>query len=75
MLIVTTSLQELPLDADLSYFDRGRLEAEYLKMKGLKKKFEQYAIDAKQTAQRVSFHTPLILVETVYCDHLGAHKY
>jgi hypothetical protein len=50
--------QEIPEGTDLSYFDRGRLETEYHKMKGLKKKFEQYAIDAKQTAQRVSIHTP-----------------
>ncbi len=34
--------------------DRTRLETEFRKNKELKKKAEQYAIEAKQTAQRLS---------------------
>jgi len=34
--------------------DKDRLESEYLKMKELKKKAEFYAVEAKQTAQRLS---------------------
>ncbi|XP_064390639.1 uncharacterized protein LOC135338431 isoform X3 [Halichondria panicea] len=45
---------EIPADADLSYMDRTRLETEFRKNKELKKKAEQYAIEAKQTAQRLS---------------------
>ena len=47
-------LQELPESSDLSYLDRGRLEEEYRKLKELKTKAERYAIEAKQTAQRLS---------------------
>ena len=46
-------MQEIPEEADLSYLDRGRLEEEYRKLKELKKKAERYAVEAKQTAQRV----------------------
>ena len=46
-------MQEIPEEADLSYLDRGRLEEEHRKLKELKKKAERYAIEAKQTAQRV----------------------
>ena len=48
------SLQEVPDDADLSFYDKKRLEAEYRKLKELKHKAEQYAVEAKQTAQRLS---------------------
>ncbi len=34
--------------------DKGRLETEYKKLKEAKKKAEQYAVEAKQTAQRLS---------------------
>lgn len=34
--------------------ERGRLEAEFRKLKESKKKAEQYAVEAKQTAQRLS---------------------
>lgn len=47
-------MQELPDESDLTHLDRTRLEAEYEKIKELKKKAEQYAIEAKQTAQRLS---------------------
>ena len=47
-------LQELPEGSDLTYLDRGRLEEEYRKLKELKKKAEYYAVEAKQTAQRLS---------------------
>ncbi len=33
--------------------DKGRLESEYKKLKEAKKKAEQYAVEAKQTAQRL----------------------
>ena len=49
-----THTQELRDDTDLSYYDRTRLEAEFRKLKEMKKKAEQYAIEAKQTAQRLS---------------------
>ncbi len=45
---------ELPEATDLSYLERGRLEADYRKLKEVKRKAEQYAIEAKQTAQRLS---------------------
>lgn len=48
-------MQDIPEEADLSYFDRGRLEEEYRKLKELKKKAERYAVEAKQTAQRVCY--------------------
>ena len=34
--------------------ERGRLESEFRKLKESKKKAEQYAVEAKQTAQRLS---------------------
>jgi len=49
-----TALQEIPGASDLSYLDRGRLEEEFRKLKELKKKSERYAVEAKQTAQRLS---------------------
>ena len=42
------------MDTDLSYMDRSRLESEFRKTKELKKKAEHYAVEAKQTAQRLS---------------------
>ena len=50
----TSLLQELPEVSDLTYLERGRLEEEYRKLKELKKKAEYYAVEAKQTAQRLS---------------------
>ena len=47
-------MQELPEVSDLTYLERGRLEEEYRKLKELKKKAEYYAVEAKQTAQRLS---------------------
>ena len=38
----------------MSYLDKKRLETEYKKMREAKKKAEQYAMEAKQTAQRLS---------------------
>ncbi len=38
----------------MSYMDKGRLESEYKKLKEAKKKAEQYAMEDKQTAQRLS---------------------
>jgi len=49
------STMDIPEETDLSYLDRGRLEEEYRKLMGLKKKAERYAVDAKQTAQRVCY--------------------
>ena len=46
--------QEPPPESDLTYLERGRLEEEYRKLKELKKKAEYYAVEAKQTAQRLS---------------------
>jgi len=46
--------QEPPEASDLSYLDRGRLEEEFRKLKELRKKAERYAVEAKQTAQRLS---------------------
>ena len=48
------ALQEILDDTDLSFYDKKRLEAEYRKLKELKHKAEQYAVEAKQTAQRLS---------------------
>ena len=50
-----TFCQDIPEETDLSYLDRGRLEEEYRKLKELKKKAENYTVEAKQTAQRVCF--------------------
>ena len=47
-------MQEIPKDTDLSYLERKRLEDEFRKFKELKHKAEQYAIEAKQTSQRLS---------------------
>ena len=46
--------QEPPPESDLTYLERSRLEEEYRKLKELKKKAEYYAVEAKQTAQRLS---------------------
>jgi len=46
--------QDLSDETDLSYYDRGRLETEFRKLKEMKRKAEQYAVEAKQTAQRLS---------------------
>ena len=46
--------QEFTDDSDLSYLERNRLETEYCRTKDLKRKTEQYAVEAKQTAQRLS---------------------
>ena len=48
------SMQEISDDTDLTYYDRSRLESEFRKVKELKHKAEQYAVEAKQTAQRLS---------------------
>ena len=50
-----TFYQDIPEETDLSYLDRGRLEEEYRELKKLEKKSENYAVEAKQTAQRVCF--------------------
>ena len=50
----STASQEIPEASDLSYLDRGRLEEEFQKFKEHKKKAEHYAVEAKQTAQRLS---------------------
>lgn len=47
-------MQEISDDTDLTYYDRNRLESEFKKLKELKHKADQYAIEAKQTAQRLS---------------------
>lgn len=47
-------MQETPTNEDIQYLERNRLETEFRKMKELKRKSEQYAIEAKQTAQRLS---------------------
>ena len=47
-------MQEISDDTDLTYYDRSRLESEFRKVKELKHKAEQYAVEAKQTAQRLS---------------------
>ena len=46
--------QEITDDSDLSYLDRPRLETEFRKQKDLKRKAETYAVEAKQSAQRLS---------------------
>ena len=46
--------QQPPEDTDLSYLERKRLEDEFRKLKELKLKAEKYAIEAKQTTQRLS---------------------
>ena len=43
--------QEVSDDTDLTFYDRKRLEAEFRKLKDLKHKAEQYALEAKHTAQ------------------------
>ena len=52
--IYPLSLQEFTDESDLSYLERNRLETEFRRTKELKKKAEQYAVEAKQTAQRLS---------------------
>lgn len=47
-------MQEFTEEVDLTYYDRARLESEFKKLRELKHKAEQYAIEAKQTAQRLS---------------------
>ena len=44
----------MPVETDLAHLERRRLEDEYSKLKELKRKAEQYAVEAKQTAQRLS---------------------
>ena len=44
----------MPTETDLAHLERRRLEDEYSKLKELKRKAEQYAVEAKQTAQRLS---------------------
>lgn len=47
-------IQDVPTDEDLSFLELKRLEAEFKKFKELKRKAELYAIEAKQTSQRLS---------------------
>ena len=47
-------IQEVPVETDLAYLERKRLEDEYCKLKELKRKAKQYAVEAKQTALRLS---------------------
>ena len=47
-------MQEVRTEMDLAYLERRRLEDEYCKLKELKRKAEQYSIEAKQIAQRLS---------------------
>ena len=42
------------METDLAHLERRRLEDEYSKLKELKRKAELYAVEAKQTAQRLS---------------------
>ena len=44
---------------DLSYLERNRLEEEFKKAQKQKRKAEQYAVDAKTTAQRVHIRNML----------------
>ena len=52
--LVSLVLQEPAMEEDVSYMDKARLEVEYKKFKDAQKKAEQYAVEAKQTAQRLS---------------------
>ena len=52
--IMLCAPQEVPSEEDLAFLERNRLEAEFKKFKELKRKAEQYAIEAKQTSQRLS---------------------
>jgi len=54
-------IQDPPKEEDLSFLERPRLEAEYLKLKEQKRKAEQYAVEAKQTAQRVRWWSERII--------------
>ena len=47
-------MQEVPSETDLAHLDERRLRDEYSKLKELKRKAELYAVEAKQTAQRLS---------------------
>ena len=49
-----TSIQEVPSETDLAHLDERRLRDEYSKLRELKRKAELYAVEAKQTAQRLS---------------------
>ena len=51
---ITIPTQDISDETDLTYYDRNRLETEFKKVKELKHKAEQYAVEAKQTAQRLS---------------------
>lgn len=53
---ITSKIQDPPKDEDLSFLERKRLEEEYLKLKEQKKKAEHYAVEAKQTTQRVRYN-------------------
>ena len=63
-------MQEPPKEEDLSFLERPRLEAEYLKLKEQKRKAERYAIDAKQTAQRVRQHSERIMSLADPCGNI-----
>ena len=45
--------QEITEEADFDYLERKRLEDEFRKLKELKFKAEQFAVEAKQTALRL----------------------
>ena len=53
--------QEITDESDLTYMERGRLELELRKLKESKKMAEQYAVEAKQTAQRLSAENSKLL--------------
>ena len=53
-LLLKHNSQDLSKDEDVSYMDKSRLETEFKKLRAAKKKAEQYAVEAKQTAQRLS---------------------
>ena len=49
-----TLIQEVPSETDLAHLDERWLRHEYSKLRELKRKAELYAVEAKQTAQRLS---------------------
>ena len=52
--LLSLVLQEPIIEEDLSFMDKERLESECKRLKEVKKKADQYAVEAKQTALRLS---------------------
>ena len=65
--------QDLPEETNLSYLDRGILEAEYQKLMELKTKAEKHAHEASQKARHVCIFSFLCMAVSLTNKQPSAH--